>query len=351
MEKINYFSYYKNKKILITGGFGFKGSLLAYLLTKMGAIVKNYSLHSNNSFLFNLLFPRDTFSTLGDILDFSKLNKVVNDFTPEIIFHLAAQPLVSYSYENPILTYNTNVMGTLHLLESIRNSKSVKTIVNITTDKVYKNNHLTNDYAFVESDSLNGEDPYSNSKSLADIASESFHKNFLPHVKLFNVRSGNVIGGGDRSKNRISTDLFNYFSNYSKDLEFTLRSPNSTRPYMHFLDTLIGYLLLPLNSHKLPSFSSFNFGPMNNESITTLDFIREYEKSWELPVKLKMINNPIKESSFLSLNSHKANVELGWRPRFTIKKAIEETVNFEKAILQKEAISFLDNLINKYLKE
>jgi CDP-glucose 4,6-dehydratase len=277
-------------------------------------------------------------------LDLSKLTSIIKDFQPEIVFHLAAQPLVSSSYENPVFTYQTNVIGTLNVLISCKGVSSIKSIVNVTTDKVYENTNLDNNYSFKETDVLNGLDPYSNSKSLADLLSQSYFKSFSPNYSLFNVRSGNVIGGGDRSPNRISNDLFKYFVG-DKSAPFILRAPNSTRPYLHVLDTLKGYLsVLPIfNGEK--TFETFNFGPLNNESINNIDFVTNYAKSWNSKIEIQSGNNSIKESSFLSLNSLKANKILHWHPSFSIIQAIQKTVEFEKVIIANDSIKFLNKLI------
>jgi CDP-glucose 4,6-dehydratase len=346
MEKIGLFDFYKNKKVLVTGGFGFKGTFLSYILRLLGSKVSIYSLHSENSFLYKHLVTNgvvfDNFE--GDILDVSTMTSIIKKIQPDIVFHLAAQPLVSTSYENPLRTYQTNVIGTLNVLNVCKGIQSVKSIINVTTDKVYENYNFENNYSFKETDVLNGLDPYSNSKSLADLLSQSFFKSFSPEFSLFNVRSGNVIGGGDRSPNRISNDLLSYFLG-DKSKPFILRAPNATRPYMHVIDTLRGYLsILPTFKGK-KTFETFNFGPINNESITNKDFVNHYAKSWNSKILIDSGLNPIKESTFLSLNSLKANSVLSWQPNYSILQAIQKTVDFEKAILVNDSINFMNEVI------
>ena len=228
--------FYKNKKILITGHTGFKGSWLCKILLESGADVTGYSLEVPDSSLFNKInLNAQMKSIIGDIRDFEKLEKIFRQTNPEIVFHLAAQPIVRESYENPMYTYETNVMGTVNILECVRNQLSVKSVLNVTTDKVYKNNEW--EWGYRENEELDGFDPYSNSKSCSELITNTYKRSFFENrqIGVSTARAGNVIGGGDFANDRIIPDCVRAAL---KKEEIIVRNPYSTRPYQHVLEPL-----------------------------------------------------------------------------------------------------------------
>ena len=232
--------FYKNKKILITGHTGFKGSWLCKILLESGADVTGYSLEVPDSSLFNKInLNAQMKSIIGDIRDFEKLEKIFRQTNPEIVFHLAAQPIVRESYENPMYTYETNVMGTVNILECVRNQLSVKSVLNVTTDKVYKNNEW--EWGYRENEELDGFDPYSNSKSCSELITNTYKRSFFENrqIGVSTARAGNVIGGGDFAKDRIIPDCVRAAINKKNII---VRNPNSIRPYQHVLEPLFAYL-------------------------------------------------------------------------------------------------------------
>ena len=244
LKKNKSLKFWMNKKVLVTGHTGFKGGWLSLWLSHLGADVLGYSLKPNvkKNFFNAVNLSNEINSIIGNIKDYNKLKKVINKYRPEIIFHMAAQPLVIDSYEDPRNTYETNVMGTLNILEAIRSDKGTKAFINITTDKCYLNNSSKKD--FIESDPLGGHDPYSSSKACSEILTSSFRDSFFKNKNNTNIataRAGNVIGGGDWSKNRIIPDILN--SIYSSK-KINIRNPLSIRPWQHVLEPLYGYMLL-----------------------------------------------------------------------------------------------------------
>ena len=263
---------YKGKKVFLTGHTGFKGSWLALWLTKLGAKVCGYSLEPNTTpSMFEELNIKDYIekSIIGDILDYEFLNNSIKDFQPDIIFHLAAQPLVRLSYFEPIQTYKTNVIGTLNVLEASRNCKSVKAFVNVTTDKCYENKEIEQGYK--EDDPMGGYDMYSSSKGCVEILSSSFRRSFLQEensMAMATARAGNVIGGGDWALDRLIPDCIR---SINKEIDIEIRNPVAVRPWQHVLEPLSGYLLLgqKLLEDGQKYAEGFNFGP-NEESVLTV---------------------------------------------------------------------------------
>ena len=242
-------SFYKNKRVFITGHTGFKGSWLCKILKMAGADVTGYSLApQTNPNLFEIAhIDKNINSIIGDIRDYTSLEKAFFNAKPEIVFHLAAQPIVRESYEDPVYTYETNVMGTVNILECVRKSNCVKSFLNVTTDKVYENNEWV--WGYRENDPLDGFDPYSNSKSCSDIVTHSYYKSFLKDlgVAVSTARAGNVIGGGDFAKDRIIPDCVRAVL---KSEKIIVRNPNSTRPYQHVLEPLFAYLLIAQKQYE-----------------------------------------------------------------------------------------------------
>ena len=324
---------YKGKKVFLTGHTGFKGSWLALWLTELGANVCGYSLAPNTepSMYKELDIENKIFkSVIGNILDVEKLEQAINDFQPEIIFHLAAQPLVRLSYQEPVLTYQTNVIGTLNILEAARKCNSVKAFVNITTDKCYENKEINRGY--FEDEPMGGHDMYSSSKGCVEIMSSSFRRSFLQDENTYamsTARAGNVIGGGDWALDRLIPDCVRYINSGEK---IEIRNPIAVRPWQHVLEPLSGYLLLgqKLLEEGKKYAEGFNFGP-NEDSVLKVAEVAEkvctYYGKGEVIVHKR---DNLHEANLLMLNIEKAKNTLGWIPTYTANQAIENTVEWYK---------------------
>lgn len=320
---------YKGKKVFLTGHTGFKGSWLALWLTKLGAQVCGYSLIPNtNPSMFNELKIQDkiTKSVIGDILDEKFLEKTMNDFQPDIVFHLAAQPLVRLSYSEPVMTYKTNVIGSLNVLEAARKCKSVRAFVNVTTDKCYENKEINRGYK--EDEPMGGYDMYSSSKGCVEILSSSFRRSFLKDgYAMATARAGNVIGGGDWALDRLIPDCVR---SINKDIDIEIRNPIAVRPWQHVLEPLSGYMLLgqKLLESGQKYADGFNFGP-NEDSVLTVAEVSKM--ATEFYGKGKVIvgePSPLHEAGLLMLNIEKAENVLNWTPTLTAKDAIKNTVDW-----------------------
>lgn len=334
-----YNNIYRNKKVFITGHTGFKGSWLSIWLQTLGAKVCGYSLKPNtNPSMYRELDIENKIekSIIGNILDYEKLEYSINDFQPEIIFHLAAQPIVRLSYKEPKLTYETNVIGTLNVLEVARKCKSVKAFVNVTTDKCYENKEIARGYK--EDEPMGGYDMYSSSKGCVEIMSSSYRRSFLQEedsMSMATARAGNVIGGGDWAEDRLIPDCIRYI-NQNKAIE--IRNPIAVRPWQHVLEPLSGYLLLgqKLLETGKDYAESFNFGP-NEESVLKVSevaqkIIDNYNKG-EVIVHKK---DNLHEANLLMLNIEKAKTVLNWTPTYTANEAIKETVEWYKHFYAKD---------------
>ena len=358
IQKNKFLLNYKKLNVLITGTTGFKGAWLAYWLNNLGAKVKGVSLKpEKNSILFKSLKLENKIKQhYIDITNFKKLNNVIRKEKPDIIFHLAAQSIVSKSFENPLLTFNTNIIGSANILESFRVNK-IPHLVYITSDKCYLN--FDNTSSFKERDVLGGLDNYSSSKASAEILFSSYFNSFFKKEKnlsLASVRAGNVIGGGDMKINRIIPDIVKAFYNKKNII---LRSPRSTRPWQHVLEPLSGYLLIgekllnkKLNNKILPS---WNLGPetkncKNVEFITKL-FLKKLEtKKSNIKVQVKN-KKKFYESKFLSLNINKAKKELHWKPRLNLNQTISFTADWYKNYFEKKNMeNFTEKQINTFLE-
>ena len=327
-------SFYKGRSVFITGHTGFKGSWLSHMLLYAGADVAGYSLEPQNE---RCLFcatelERKMKSIIGDIRDQPSLKKAIAEHNPEVVFHLAAQPLVRLSYRNPVETYETNVIGTVNLLDSIRSAPSVRSVVNITTDKVYENREWL--WGYRENENLCGYDPYSNSKSCSELVTYSFRNSFFNNddsAAISTARSGNVIGGGDRAEDRIIPDCVRSAIERTK---IVVRNPKSIRPYQHVLDCLSGYLLLAEMQYKDRSLgSSYNFGPNEGNCVTTGHLVDYFCSAWGgLDWEVQFDNGP-HEANFLKLDSSKAKNQLGWMPKLNIENAVAKVVELEKKAL------------------
>ena len=331
---MNFHRIYQNKKVLITGHTGFKGSWLTLWLNMLGANILGYSIDipTNPSMFTSINIKKKIIDIKGDVRNFKKLDLVVKKFKPEIIFHLAAQPIVTESYKNPQSTFTTNILGTLNVLECVRQNSFLKACVIVTSDKCYKNRELNRGYK--ENDQLAGVDPYSASKSSAEIISHSYFNSFFKKKNVATARAGNVIGGGDWSSERVVPDCFRALQNKKK---LIIRNPNSTRPWQHVLEPLGGYLLLGkflINNKRYASNNSYNFGPGNDiKNKTVLDLIKCLSKKNYYKI-IKKKNN-VYESKLLQLNCFKAAKDLNWKPVLDF----QETINFTK--------SWYENFINK----
>jgi len=324
--------FWKGKKVLITGNTGFKGSWLSIWLDHLGAEIRGYSLEPDNeNSLFKTLEIETFFpTTIADIRDIEKLSSEINDFKPEIVFHLAAQPLVQESYLNPRETYEINIMGTINLLDSALKCPSIKSFINVTSDKVYENKSW--EWGYRENERLNGNDPYSNSKSCADLIA-SCYKNSLLEEKfnLSNVRSGNVIGGGDWAKDRLIPDMIRAIIS-GEDL--ILRNPKSTRPWQHVLEPLYGYMMLAEKMYSSNKYNSdWNFGPDHSEDASVEDISKEYKKFWSKNVKVSLESDFHKESKYLRLDSSKANSRLRWNSKWDLKNSLSKTFSWYQEFL------------------
>ena len=334
-----YNNIYRNKKVFITGHTGFKGSWLSIWLQTLGAKVCGYSLKPNtNPSMYQELDIENKIekSIIGNILDYETLEDSINDFQPEIIFHLAAQPIVRLSYKEPKLTYETNVIGTLNVLEVARKCKSVKAFVDVTTDKCYENKEIARGYK--EDEPMGGYDMYSSSKGCVEIMSSSYRRSFLQEedsMSMATARAGNVIGGGDWAEDRLIPDCIRYI-NQNKAIE--IRNPIAVRPWQHVLEPLSGYLLLgqKLLETGKDYAEGFNFGP-NEESVLKVSevaqkIIDNYNKG-EVIVHKK---DNLHEANLLMLNIEKAKTVLNWTPTYTANEAIKETVEWYKHFYAKD---------------
>ena len=344
---------YKGKRVLITGHTGFKGSWLAYILDSIGAKVTGYSLEpSTDPSLFKLLsFSQKFNSIIGDIRDKLKLKNSIKNSNPEFIFHMAAQPLVLESYENPDDTFSTNFSGTLNLLEILKELCLPVQVVFITTDKVYENQELG--IPFLETDKLGGKDPYSASKAASEILINSYRHSFFKNTKtnLATARAGNVIGGGDWSENRLIPDIFK--AKQEKNSLY-IRNPKAIRPWQHVLEPLFGYLLLGIGLAKKPKDfnSSWNFGP-ETEGYMSVKEIIDFGISQGIVGDVVYGRSPLAEAQILNLNITKAKEKLDFRPVWSIEQSIKATFEWYQAFyLKKEQVKdLMDKDLYNYLNQ
>lgn len=340
------YEFYNKKKVLITGHTGFKGSWLCKILLQMGAKVIGYALESpTNPALFNMLefdknYPNSFESYIADIRNLSALREVFSKEQPEIVIHMAAQPIVRTSYENPVGTYDINVMGTVNVLECCRLTPSVKSVVNVTTDKVYRNNEW--DRGYVESDYLDGYDPYSNSKSCSELVTHSYIQSFFSEERNLPVstcRAGNVLGGGDFAKDRIIPDCYRAAETMN---DILVRNPYSTRPYQHVLDPLFAYLMVAKEQYlDIKIAGAYNVGPDDESCVNTGDLVDKFVGEWNkvAPVdceggarpELKWINKSDDgphEAKFLKLDCNKLKTTFDWKPVWNIDTTMKQVVGW-----------------------
>lgn len=352
---MNLISFYKGKRVFVTGHTGFKGSWMCKVLEMAGAEVTGYSLKApTKPSLFEIAEIEKGMkkSIIADIRDLSTLKQAVFEAQPEIVIHMAAQPLVRESYQNPVFTYETNVMGTVNILEAVRNCFSVKSVVNVTTDKVYRNNEW--EWGYREIDTLDGFDPYSNSKSCSELVTSSYKKSFFADkdIAVSTCRAGNVIGGGDFAKDRIIPDCVRAMENKT---EIVVRNPYSTRPYQHVLEPVCTYLMLAQKQYEDKSFAGeYNVGPDDRDCVNTGTLVDLFCKCWGEEAKWKNISekNAPHEANFLKLDCSKIKSKLNWQPRWHIEEAIQMVVEWSKVYLkQKDINDVMLKQINSFINE
>lgn len=349
-------SDFANKKVLITGVTGFKGTWLAKWLLNLGAHVYGVGLKpDNNSLFYSSKVEEKIEYKKIDINEITPLNSYVKECQPDYVFHLAAQALVRASYESPVETYKTNLIGTVNMLEALRNINNNCVAIFVTTDKCYYNKEW--DHSYREDDRLGGADPYSASKACCEIAINSYRETILPHynnkIHLASARAGNVVGGGDWAKDRLIPDIMRSYINKEK---LHIRYPNATRPWQHILDCLNGYITLAqkINENKNNAncetkFDSFNFGPFieNNQSVS--EIVKKFKDQINIDVELSTTEK-IYESSKLNLNCDKAYHRLGWLPKYNFTKTIDKTITFYKKVYinNYDASQMMEEQINEF---
>lgn len=345
---------FRNKRVLVTGDTGFKGSWLSYWLHCLGADVYGFALPPERDCdHYSVLGLADRIHHCdGDIRNFSAIVDYVQESRPEFIFHLAAQPLVRRSYNEPKLTFDTNVGGTINILEAVRSSTDVNVLITITSDKCYVNKEWC--WGYRECDELGGKDPYSASKAAAEMAFSAYQESFFRSRERFgaaSVRAGNVIGGGDWSADRIVPDCIRALR-AKQPIE--LRNPNATRPWQHVLEPLSGYLMLASRMYDNPGQfrGSYNFGPESREMHTVEDVARALVAIWgDGDIRIKRSENDPPEAGLLHLNCDKAHQILGWYPRWNFLKTVEQTARWYKSVSEGEdAESITRRQITEYME-
>jgi CDP-glucose 4,6-dehydratase len=327
---------FQGKRVLVTGHTGFKGTWLTFLLNEIGAEVMGYALppEPGPSHFLLLDMPSKINDVVGEIRDSDDLNAAVQNFQPEIIFHLAAQSLVRNSYNDPVYTFDVNVMGSVNLLDAVRHCSSVRSFVYITSDKCYENREWI--WGYRENDRLGGHDPYSASKAAAEILFSAYFNSYFssnPEIGTASARAGNVIGGGDWASDRIVPDCIRAIED---ELPIKLRNPNATRPWQHVLEPLSGYLMLAANLYNHPKeyTGSWNFGPSTLEVRTVNDLALSIIKTLGRgSIEIVGSQNEHHEARLLQLNCDKAHQELGWYPRWGVEKTITATAEWYKRLM------------------
>lgn len=343
--------FYKGKRVFVTGHTGFKGSWMCQMLINAGAEVTGYSLippTEPNLFTVSGIEPKMN-SVIGDIRDLEHLKKAFDEAKPEIVIHLAAQPIVRDSYKAPVYTYETNVMGTVNICECVRQTVGVKSFLNVTTDKVYHNNEW--EWGYRETDPLDGYDPYSNSKSCSELVTHSYINSFFNEmgIAVSTARAGNVIGGGDFANDRIIPDCIRAVL---KDEKIIVRNPYSTRPYQHVLEPLTAYLMIAERQYKdIDCAGFYNVGPDDRDCVTTGELVDLFCKYWGEGAgwENKSDGGP-HEANFLKLDCSKLKSKFGWKPVWSVEQAIEKTVEWTKVYAEgKDVPDCMDKQIREFL--
>ena len=342
--------FYRDKRVLVTGRTGFKGAWLCRILALAGARVTGYSLEPpTDPSLFEIAGLEDRMdSVIGDIRNLKGLRDVFERVRPEVVFHLAAQPIVRDSYKDPVYTYETNVMGTVNVMECVRLTDSVRSFLNVTTDKVYENREW--EYGYRECDPLDGYDPYSNSKSCSELVTHSYQKSFFSDGRcaVSTSRAGNVIGGGDFANDRIIPDCIRAAAT-GKDI--IVRNPHSTRPYQLVLEPLAVYLTIAMRQHEDGRYQGYyNVGPDDKDCVTTGRLVDMFCRAWGGDVKwVNQYDGGPHEANFLKLDCSRIKSVFGWRPRYGVEEAVQKTVEWSRAYLDGEdMLEVMDRQITEF---
>lgn len=332
-------NFYRNKRVFLTGHTGFKGAWLSELLLGAGAEVCGYALPYEEGGLFDQLCLAGRMRSItGDMRDLEHLQQIFQEYRPEFVFHLAAQALVRRSYQDPVETYSTNVMGTVHLLECVRTCAGVRSVVNVTTDKVYRNLGKTQAFQEDADQILDGYEPYSNSKSCSELVTGAYIRSFLKAqgIAVSTARAGNVIGGGDTAADRILPDCVRAVR---QGRAICVRNPHSVRPYQHVLEPLSAYLLIAKAQYESPEKAgAYNVGPALEDCLTTGELAERFCRCWGEGARwLSSPDGGPQEAECLRLDCRKIESALGWTPRWRAKTAVEKTVDWTKAVLAGES--------------
>ncbi|MCI5545474.1 MAG: CDP-glucose 4,6-dehydratase [Clostridiales bacterium] len=345
-------AFYKGKRVFVTGHTGFKGAWLCHLLSLMGAEVTGYALKApTEPSLFEIAdIARDIHSVTGDVRDAAALKAAFDEARPEIVLHLAAQPIVRESYRNPAYTYETNVMGTVNILECVRGSETVRSFLNVTTDKVYLNREWA--WGYRENEELDGFDPYSNSKSCSELVTHSYKNSFFAdgRVAISTARAGNVIGGGDFAADRIIPDCVRAAQ---KGEDIVVRNPYSTRPYQHVLEPLCAYLMIAARQAENGALSGwYNVGPDDVDCFQTGALVDLFVKAWGGGLKwINRADGGPHEANFLKLDCTKLKTVFGWKPTWNLETAIEKVVEWSKCYLSGGDVrACMDDQIRAFLR-
>jgi CDP-glucose 4,6-dehydratase len=328
--------FWQGKRVYITGHTGFKGSWLSLWLSEMGAIVKGFALPppTNPSLFEEAKVEELIISQFGDIRDFETLKTSIQEFNPDILFHLAAQPLVRHSYKEPLETYDINVIGTAKVLEATRSCSSLKAIISVTTDKCYENKEWV--WGYREEEQLGGIDPYSSSKACAELVTAAYRRSFIHHkgIGLASARAGNVIGGGDWATDRLIPDILRAFE---KNQPAVIRNPESIRPWQHVLEPLSGYLVLAKKLYESPHefAEAWNFGPNDNDARPVNWIIKHMVARWPgVNWHIDQNSHP-HEASYLKLDISKAKFRLDWQPTWSLDQTLDRIIEWHQSWLRK----------------
>ena len=344
--------FYKGKKVLLTGHTGFKGSWMSVMLVNAGADVIGYSSCSKTETrLFDLCGVKDQITHVkGDVRDLDHLLTVFRIHQPEIVIHMAAQPIVRDSYKDPVGTYSTNVMGTVNICEAVRQTSSVRSFLNVTTDKVYENKEW--EWGYRENEPLDGYDPYSNSKSCSELVTHSYKNSFFTdeRVAVSTARAGNVIGGGDFAHDRIIPDCIRAAVKHE---DIVVRNPYSTRPYQHVLEPVYAYLMIAAMQYEDHKYASwYNVGPDDQDCFQTGALVDLFVKHWGEGLKwINKYDGGPHEANFLKLDCSKLKTTFGWKPHWNLETAIEKVVDWSKAWVAREDVRpVMDRQIKEFLE-
>lgn len=343
--------FYKGKKVLLTGHTGFKGSWMSVMLVNAGAEVIGYSSCSKTETrLFDLCGIKDQITHIkGDVRDLGHLLSVLQEHQPEIVIHMAAQPIVRDSYKDPVGTYSTNVMGTVNICEAVRKTELVRSFLNVTTDKVYENKEW--EWGYRENEPLDGYDPYSNSKSCSELVTHSYKNSFFAdgRVAVSTARAGNVIGGGDFANDRIIPDCIRAAVKHE---DIVVRNPYSTRPYQHVLEPVYAYLMIAAKQYEDHKYAGwYNVGPDDQDCFQTGALVDLFVKHWGEGLKwINKYDGGPHEANFLKLDCSKLKTTFGWKPQWNLETAIEKVVEWSKAWVAGEDVRpVMDKQIKEFL--